>query len=250
MENIKDVTFLIALKVDSTDRLNNLDITMQYLQSHFDANIVICEQDTVPHLKGKYNCDYVFFETADFFNRQRGVNLAAKQANTPVIIHYDADILLAPYQILTARHVLLTKQADFIYPYFGEFYDVPKKFHQQIKDTNKLDHIVINECTLFNAHSVGGAVAFRSEVFWEGGGANENFKGLGYEDNEIFTRFCKLGYQPGRCTGPLFHLTHERKDTSFNYNPHIEDNKREFFRIERFTKEQLIEEIKTWSWKK
>jgi len=249
MTDLKDLTFLIALKIDSEDRLNNLDTTINYLQYHFNTNIVICEQDVQPKIKNRYNCEYVFSETKEFFNRQRGVNLAARKAKTPVIVHYDADILLTPNQIKKSVEIISTKQAQIVYPYDGKFYDVPKKYHSQIKQTNSLDDINLAECTLFNPHSVGGAVFFDTNVFWEGGGANEKFIGLGYEDNEIHTRFKTLGYQIARVSKPLFHLTHERKETSFNYNPYLDYNRLEYLKIEKMSKQELINEVSTWNWK-
>ena len=249
MVDVKDLTILIALKIDSSDRLKNLDITMDYLQSNLDTNIVICEQDNQPQIEGRYKCDYVFHQTSDFFNRQRGVNLAAKKAKTPVIAHYDADILISPKQIEKATELILNNQVDIMYPYDGKFYDVPKEQHQMIKDTHSVENIDIPRCILFNPHSVGGVVFFNTEVFWKAGGANENFKGLGYEDNEIFTRFQKLGYRIGRLDRPLFHLNHERLETSFNFNPFLEMNKQEFFRIERMSKDELLNEVSTWGWK-
>ena len=39
--DLTDVSFLIALKIDSKDRINNLDITIEYLQHHFDTEIII-----------------------------------------------------------------------------------------------------------------------------------------------------------------------------------------------------------------
>ena len=250
MIDLKELTILIALKVDSEDRINNLDIVFNYLQNNFNTNIIISEQDESPKLEGRYNCNYVFLKTSDFFNRQRGVNLAAKKATTPVIAHYDADILLRPNQIYKATQLILNKDVDIVYPYDGKFYDVPKHFHRLVTKTKALDCIRVDECTLFNPHSVGGVVFFNRDVFWAGGGANENFKGLGYEDNEIFNRFTKLGYNIGRLNYPLFHLTHVRKDTSFNFNPYLESNKTEFFRVDQMSKEDLQKEVATWSWAK
>jgi predicted glycosyltransferase involved in capsule biosynthesis len=248
MVDLKNVTFLIAIKVDSEDRVKNLDITIPYLQTNFDTNIVLCEQDVSPKLANKYNCGYVFCKTEEFFNRQRGVNLAAKYAKTSIIAHYDADVLFTPNQLKKATKIIMNKDADIVYPYDGRFYDVPKQFHEKIKSTASTEHVTLEHCTLFNPHSVGGAVFFNASVFWEGGGANENFKGLGYEDNEIYTRFSRLGYKFGRVSDPLLHLTHERKDTSYNHNPYIASNLNEYNRVSKLTKEELKQEIKNWNW--
>ena len=47
MHDLKDkLTFLIAAKVDHEDRLRNIRTTLSYLRHHFNANIIISEQDT------------------------------------------------------------------------------------------------------------------------------------------------------------------------------------------------------------
>ena len=73
---------------------------------------------------------------------------------------------------------------------------------------------------------------------------------MGYEDNEINERFKKLGSRIVRTQWPLYHLTHERKDTSFNHNPHLELNKEEYFRIANMPDNILKEEVSNWDWVK
>ena len=252
--NLKEkLTILIAAKVDHEDRLRNIRFTLDYLRHHFDANIIISEQDTSSKLLDMckaYKCRHIFVETDEFFNRQRGVNLAAREATTPVIAHYDADILLRPEQIVGATEAIINGQAELVYPYDGRFYDVPEKFFDTINETKDLRNINLEECTLFNPHSVGGVVMFDREHYWKCGGANENFKSVGYEDNEINTRFKYLGTNIARCEWPLWHLTHYRGETSFNYNPHIELNKNLYLEIERMTPQQLREHVETWDWHK
>ena len=66
-------------------------------------------------------------------------------------------------------------------------------FFEVINETKDLTKINLNECQLFNPNSVGGVVMFDREHYWKCGGANEAFKSVGYEDNEINTRFKNLG---------------------------------------------------------
>lgn len=247
------LTILIAAKADSEDRLTNLGITLDYINYHFNVPIILSEQDDTPKLdkicKDK-NVKHIFYETTEFFNRQRGVNICAKNANTSVIAHYDADILLKPQQIKAAVKAIIDNKADLVYPYDGHFYDVPRQYHNEIVETKDLKCVDLDECTLFNPHSVGGVVIFSKDHYWKCGGANENFKGLGYEDNEINERFKKLGSRIVRTQWPLYHLTHERKDTSFNHNPHLELNKEEYFRIANMPDNILKEEVSNWDWVK
>ena len=95
--SLKDkLTFLIAVKIEHEDRKRNTIISLEYLRHHFDADIIVCEQDTSSKLHNickNLKCRHLYFETDEFFNRQRGVNLAAREATTPVIAHYDACLL-------------------------------------------------------------------------------------------------------------------------------------------------------------
>ena len=252
MENLKDkLTFLIAAKVDHEDRLRNLRTTLSYLRHHFDADIIISEQDTSSKLLDMckaFKCRHIFVETDEFFNRQRGVNLAAKAATTPVIAHYDADILLRPEQIVGATEAIINGQAQLVYPYDGHFYDVPEKYFDIINETKDLTKVDLDECILFNPCSFGGVVLFDREHYWKCGGANEHFKSVGYEDNEINARFKKLGTKIMRTQWPLWHLTHWRGESSFNHNPHIEHNKSIYAQVLQMTPEQLINYVNGFDW--
>ena len=253
-ENLKEkLTILIAAKVDHEDRLRNIRSTLSYLRYHFDVNIIISEQDTSSKLHDMckaFHCRHIYIETDEFFNRQRGVNLAAREATTPVIAHYDADILLRPQQIIGATEAIISGKAQMVYPYDGHFYDVPTKHFNTIDMSKNLTKVPLEDCTLFNPHSVGGVVMFDREHYWKCGGANESFKSVGYEDNEINERFKKLGTKIMRTQWPLWHLTHARGETSYNHNPHIELNKNLYLEIERMSPEQLKAHVDTWTWHK
>lgn len=239
-----NLDIIISIKIDSNDRLNNLDITMEYIKTYFDCNVILVEQNNIPIINNRYDCNYIFEKTDQFFNRQRGLNIGVKHSSSNVIAHYDADILLNPIQLITAVRLIEDGSYDMIYPYDGNFYDVPKSYHENI--IFNLSSIPLENCKLFNSNSVGGVVVFNKQKFIEGGGANENFKGLGYEDNEIYDRYTKLKYNIARIQGPLYHLNHERKETAYDNNPYINDNINEYKRISNMSQSQLIAEISSW----
>ena len=249
---MNNVSFLIALQIDSPDRISNLDTSIDNLLYHFpDCDIVIAELDCTSKIKDRYpKCNHIFVKTDEFFNKQRAYNIAANNAKHQVIALYDADIILDPRVVQKSIELIADKHKDIVWPYDGKFYDVPKRFHQEIKETKSLKSIKVEECVLFSSQAVGGVVFFDKDVFWEGGGGNENFKGAGWEDNEIYVRYTKLGYKRVKIDVPMFHLNHERKETSYNYNPYGKFNEAEFVRIDRMNTEQLLDEIKTWNYKK
>lgn len=239
-----NLDIIIPLKVDSVDRINNLDIVINYLKNNLNCNIIISEQDNKPKLKNRYDCAYVFTEVDEFFNKTKGINMGVKHSNAKVIAIYDADVIVSKSQLIKAYQLIDNSRYDMLYPYDGRFLDVPKYYHDKI---NELDFISVDEFTLFNSNSVGGVVLFDRDVFVAGGGGNENFKGLGYDDNEIFERFVKLDYKYARIEGVLYHLNHVRTETAYDNNPYVNQNAEEYNRIASMNKKQLENEIKTWN---
>jgi len=244
----RELTFCISLFIDSENRINNLDIVIQYIQNSMNTNIVICETGEVSKIKDRYsNINHIFCEDSSFFNRQKYLNVAVRNAKTDYFIHFDSDVIISSFQIFNALQLLKEDKCDIVYPYDGKFYNVPKNLHSKILNYNN-ESIDLCQCRLVVAHSVGGAVMFKKKVFWDGGGANEFYRGLGYEDNDLDLRFHRLGYRFERTNNVLLHLDHVRKETSFEKNKYIGENYKEFSRMSVMTKEQFQEEIKTWEW--
>lgn len=244
------ISFLISLFIDSDDRLSNLDASVGNLQYHFpDHEIILSEMDKTSKVKNRYkNVKHIFTESDKFFNKQKCYNIGYNNSENEIICLYDADVILKDRTIKRTIEIFEKDESDLVYPYNGYFYDVPKNLHNKINESKGLDDVYVNECKLLSDRSVGGVVFFKRDVFEKGGKGNQNFIGAGYEDNEIFERFKMLGYRISRINVPLFHLTHERKETSFDHNPYDGHNKKEFFRVCRMNKEQLLEEIKTWNY--
>jgi predicted glycosyltransferase involved in capsule biosynthesis len=244
------ISFLIALYIDSEDRISNLDISVDNLKYHFpDHEIILSEMDKVSKIKNRYsNVKHVFTESDKFFNKQKCYNIGYNNSENDIICLYDADVVLKQRTIQRTIQIFENDESDVIYPYNGYFYDVPKNLHDTIYKNKGLEEISVEDCKLLSDRSVGGVVFFKKEVFEEGGRGNENFIGAGYEDNEIFERYKKLEYRISRINSPLFHLTHQRKETSFDHNPYDTHNKKEFFRICNMDKSKLLEEIKTWNY--
>ena len=50
MINLTNTTFIIPVRIDSSDRLSNLEYVIKYLQFHFETNIIIQENSTDPQV--------------------------------------------------------------------------------------------------------------------------------------------------------------------------------------------------------
>ena len=255
MEDLSDVTFSIPVKVDSQDRLNNLKMIVDYITHYFKTNFIICEQDTTQvkdHLKG---LNYTYIQTKrndDLIHRTRQLNIMASTSKTPIIVNYDCDVLFKPKQIIDAVNKIRNDESDFVFPYQGEFWDVPKKHFEQIRKSFTLHQLdpLKSHCTLFNPNSKGGAIFCNKEKFISSGGENENFLSWGHEDHERICRFKKFGHRIDRVDGVLYHLNHSRGVNSGNNCPHVKKNANEFHKVAQMNPAMLKEYVESWTWLK
>jgi len=251
MINFKDVTFIVPVRFDSEDRRNNFQISMNYLLRNFDTNIIVLDSDKksnkdfVKSVSEKIK--YVFEENNEkLFHRTRLLNDMTKMAETEIIVNYDVDVIFPVEQYLDAKKKI-ESGCTMCFPYAGKFYDIPKKLFKNIND-DSLDTIPLNNCTLFNPNSVGGAIFFDKKKYGDIGWENENFVSWGHEDWERIVRAQKMGHQVCRTNGILYHLTHYRNFNSSDQNPYYNFNGQEMQKIKTMSKEQLSEHIKKWKW--
>jgi predicted glycosyltransferase involved in capsule biosynthesis len=243
------ISFAIGVYIESEDRLSNLDMAVDNLLYHFpDSEIILSEMDTTSKISGRYKkINHIFTQSNDFFCRVKAFNIAAYKSTNNVLSLYDADVIIKNNIIQKCADLINEDKTDLIYPYNGYFYDVPKTYHSEIKKTKNLNSVDIEKCTLLSNQSVGGVVFGKRDIILNNGCYHENFLGPGYEDNEFYDRFVKLGFRVGRINSNLFHMSHERKETSFDKSPYVNLNKNEYLRIHRMDKNSLREEINKWN---
>ena len=120
--NFKDVTFIIALTIDTYDRLDNINITVRYLLKNLITNIIIIESGHKSY-KDEFkfdlnNVNYYFLkDNTEIFYRSKLFNFALKHVNTPITVLYDADIILPLNSYLTARHKIINECYDLFLPF-------------------------------------------------------------------------------------------------------------------------------------
>jgi predicted glycosyltransferase involved in capsule biosynthesis len=251
MIDFKDVTFIIPIKFDSDDRKNNFKRTINYLLRNFDTNIIVAESDKNSNeefVKSVSNKIQYIFEKNDtnIFHRTKLLNMMTKLSTTNIVVNYDIDVIFKVEQYLESKERIL-QGFDFCFPYSGKFYDIKKEFFNYI-DSDQLDSINLNQCTLFNPNSVGGALFFDKLKYNQIGLENEKFISWGHEDWERVVRIQKMGHRLCRVEGNLYHLTHYRDHNSSGQNPYYHQNGDEFNKIKGMDKIQLEEYIKTWQW--
>lgn len=215
--DLKDVTFLLIVKFDTMERLENTVHVVDYLDKFFDTHIVLWEfgswyNGIVRHLLPN-NVIYEFHEDVDpIFHRTHFLNEMIDTVKTEYISVWDVDVVIDKKQIVDAvRH--LREGADAVYPY-ESFYDttdeIRRMYLSKSGDFSILLKTIAYMNELYGPSPVGGSFFVRADRYIESGKENERFYGWGYEDGDRYYRWTNLGYKIDRIDGPLFHLSHPR----------------------------------------
>ncbi|WP_205510388.1 galactosyltransferase-related protein [Longitalea arenae] len=253
--DLRDVTFLIPVRIDGESRLKNLYIVTACLNKYFKTNILIGESDTgskidVSQLPACCKC--IFIEDSDvFLHRTKVNNILIKNASTEIIAIYDTDVVFPIDQIVQSVQLIRQGSAAMVSPYDGDFVGITnifKSMMEKILDPELLS-LNLKKFHLVSRRSYGGAAFLNRTAYIAAGMENEHFTSWGPEDIERPKRMKNLGYKVKRIQGPLFHLPHARNINSgypnSDYYVHFME---EYFRISDMNKQQLETYIDTWEW--
>jgi hypothetical protein len=214
--DLKDVSFLILVKIDSTDRLENVKAVIQYLTTWFDANILILEVDETSQLEKAIfppEVQYSFVKSNNpKLHRAKYNNQLICMANTPYVAIYDTDVIFPLPQLLRAVEVLRQGSHAIVSPYDGHFANIDlllKAMFLKLPDP-ELFEANRNKAGVGSKRSYGGAILLNREIYIQAGMENENIFAWGPDDIERVKRMEILGYPIKRISGNLYHLTHER----------------------------------------
>lgn len=253
--NLKDVTFLTQIRLDSVDRLVNLKTSVEFLLEHFETNIHVLEADQLNTGLIQLilpSCVTVnFIEDRDpIYYRTLYINKMVKECKTPYLSIWEPDIIIPPQQVITAIELLRSNEADFVSPYENNFLNttsIIRNMYIRSKDWKFFDEYQKKMQVMYPPNPVGGAFFANTEKYKEIGIDNKNIYGWGIEDGERVRRWRKLGYNYKRVKGNLYHLTHARGLNSRFYAEVDRFIKcKEINRISRMTKEELEKEVESW----
>lgn len=252
--NLKDVSFIIPVRIDSQDRYENLYAITKYIDHHFDTSILIIEADTSQKIDNKLlpkTVQYFFVkDTVIKFHRTKYINYLISKAKTDYISIYDTDVIVPHKQILQAVMMLRDQKCSMVSPYDGSFITVDRLLKamfiklndDQLLETNKGKFVVSAR------RSFGGAIFINRKSYISAGMENEKIRFWGPDDIERVKRMQILGYVIKRVNGNLYHLPHERGVNSMYVNIDEQDELMvEFIRISSMEKPELVEYIKMWN---
>lgn len=265
--DLEDCTFIIPLRIETTDRMRNIIVTLIYLLRNFNTKVIVKEVDTDSvfkkmvqpaleealedfHLEG---LTHIFEQSDDYtFHRTKIINDMLWMVDTPVVCNYDCDILLPKTSYPYAVNMILNGWLDpekedgetyfpkVVYPYGRGPYQA-QLYTDDAEVTNFInnhfDFETFNNWRPYDA-KFGFCQFFDTETYKELGGENEGFVSYGYEDDERHYRFAMLT-KVARMDERVFHLEHKRTKNSWFNNPHIEGNRKLWEKLKSCNRQEL-----------
>lgn len=249
--DLSDFTFIIPIRVDTSDRIDNVLIVVKYITNYFSTNILILEADGFQHLNTEtfpIEVEYCFIkDEKDQFHRTHYINEMIKRSRTTYIGIWDVDVIIPIQQIIESVLLLKKRKCFVVIPYDGSCYGL--NYYEKVQFGNTLNLETLKG-ELYAEHACGGALMIDKESFLEAGMCNEYLTSWGPDDVEQRKRLEILGYEIKRISGGLYHLPHSKGINSGYYN--YEERIRligEYVKVASMTRGELKKYIDTWPWK-
>ena len=276
--DLKNVDFIVPLRIDTGDRLRNVILSTSYLLHHFDCTVTIKEVDSerrfetyalpiIKRLVDTTNLNHIFEEetrTDDAFHRTKVLNDMVMDSKCDIVVNYDTDLVL-PLDTYTKAVEMLRGEYDVVYPYryglhgerkvnLGFTIETQDDMNNFEKDefvsrfTKEYDSTCFDDRFFYYPSNQGEGWAeygmvqfFNRQVYLDGYLENEGFIAYAPEDIERHHRWQTLGYNIGIVDNYAYHLEHQRTQNSWFHNPHMQNNNALWDYLKTLSKEQLIE---------
>lgn len=247
--NLEDLTFLIPIRLDSIIRLENLIATIDYIWKSFKTHIFVLEaapyNNNVINSILKNKIEYYFIEDKDpIFYRTKYLNVMARNAQTPFLSIWDADVIIDKKQIIDCMSRLRKNETDIAFPYDGNFMDTSPILKSLFFKSGNIGDLHRNKermKLLYGPNHKGGAIIVNAEKYKFAGMENENFYGWGPEDFERYERWSNLKFRIYRSKGCLYHLSHPRSiNSGFNSNYQMKYSNNEFGKTKASSKQEIM----------
>ena len=268
--DLNNIGLMIHFRRDVDDRFRNLEMVVKFYRENSDnLQIAILNDDKeldkdFKRLCKQYDCKGLFMENNDVYWRTKAFNEMSKILDVEYLIAGDTDVIVDPKYILEAIEKFHTpyEAVGIVYPYNGMFIHLKQPMFEKFTIDQSLVDLLEKSKTLkpipydqdenfLVAHpqSKGGMVIFCKKAFIHCNGYNPNFKGWGYEDDEILARFQKTGFSVCRVDNKeaiAWHLPHE--NTVREKHHYYDNNRKHSDFVCGDTKwEELEQYIKSWT---
>lgn len=245
------VAFVIPVRIDSSERKENLDVVLDQLSKRKRSKIIVLEADSDSKYRVPENYPNVTYrfvkDDNPIFYRTKYLNELLREADTLIVGIWDTDVIVPNDQIDCSIADIRNGKAVMSFPYNGHFNMCSMEDSFVFRDSRLIVFLKEKEHSACFIHSVGGAFLVHKDLYLEAGGENEHFYGWGMEDMERVKRMEILGLPVSRISGALYHLFHYRYENSRFYSLRLEEESRkEFLKVCSMCKDQLKHYIQTW----
>lgn len=255
MDNL--LSFILPVRIDNNDRLNNLKVCIEYLSGTFKNSELILVEDAA-NSDCKTLCDntsinYSFTPNAGIFSRAGVVNKGILLASRKYVVIYDIDVLIRQDQIFRSLKIMEKGFRHIMLPHNSIFVNVKGGLKEKL--LGNPDPVIIKrylitgvgrknpEIDIYPIPS--GAVIFRKDILIKIGGYNKKMKSYGWEDVEVLKRAARLGiYYFSLHNGNIVHIDHERGSDS-KPNDYYMLNRKEFKLVISMKPDELIRYIQS-----
>lgn len=255
-----DLTFLIPVKLESSDRVKNLITVLTYLIRNYDSQILVREFDT----KSKFNelvlpeLIKIFKKIPDnlkfsydvqdtkYFHKTKILNDLLEMSTTSVVCNYDTDVILPISSVNKAYEMIISKKSDAVYPYGVGAYQKAVSYDENVykdfvsSEMNNFDIENLQKNSSTASSTIGWCQFIRRENYINSFMMNEDFAAWGPEDCELFYRLNLFGNKVDRINDYVYHLEHSRTTDSWFSNPKWQSNVKLWEWIRRQNKETLV----------
>jgi hypothetical protein len=244
--SFEDVTFITAIRIESAERINNINFCVHYILKRLKAHKhIVIEQDLFTNIPEVVKTkDYFYFRDSNdygFFYRTKLLNSAIEFVDTPYLCIFDSDVYVPEGALIACMNQLRKfENINFIIPYTGVVFEIPNAYSLNYNLT--IDKINPKELRKIHDNSKSGILLARTDRIKEIHGYNENIKSWGFDNDEFFTRAAIMGYPVIRPKSYfcLYHFEHTRGKNSSSINPFYRANSEEFDKIQKMNKKQII----------
>lgn len=256
-----DLTFLIPVKLDSSDRVKNIITVISYLLLNYDAKVLVKEFDTKTKFKTLIlhqlqnrltpdqlkNLEY-FYEIQDkkYFHKTKVLNDLLMMSKTEVVCNYDADVILPISSVQKSYEMIISGKSDAVYPYgvgtYQKVVNYPKEVFNKFvsSDMKENDIKTLEQFSTSSSSTIGWCQFVRRENYIKSFMMNENFQAWGPEDCEFYYRLNFLGNKVDRINDFVYHLEHARSKDSWFSNPMWRENTELWYWIRNQSKESFL----------
>jgi hypothetical protein len=234
--DLSDVTFLIILRVDSNEKIENTNAVVKYLEQSFRTTVLVIEADNVCNYKPEHSTRGIRYEFVHDVNENLLMNKLIMNKLPEIATKYffvwDPCIIVPTEQVLKGVEALRMGDTNLCLPYDGKIFFCDRMTSMLYRYSLNIDllHKQQTALELFDGwNSCGGAFIAEKKAYLTIITGNEKIVDQKIADSERIKRMEVAGQTISRIKGPAYRLWHPVWDKMKNKNMQAEINDRKEF---------------------